>query len=245
MDACNVIEHPYARHRVGQCLATGYLDASAMCAAVGQLLEPWLATRSTRQRLQAMAQREGVPTGCLVLRKVARGRVCCWLHPALARRLAAWLSPELATAVEQWLKGWDSAAAPLPVAPRYVVQPHRWGYRYFSFHNELLLQLLGPLAREGLHWPAERWPGEADETAFTVWLAGRGIAVHAFACYHHVPPSGPGFDARLYPQVVYPRLREYLHGEWLSRRLAPYFASLRPPRALPLSLWCLPEDLAQ
>ncbi|MBD1550683.1 KilA-N domain-containing protein [Pseudomonas typographi] len=243
MAACDVTEHRYGGARISQRLASGYLDASAMCQAAGQKLEPWLAARSTRLRVQAMAQRWGVAGDQLVQRSVEQGRVRCWLHPALARRLAAWLSPHWAVAVEQWLAAWAAEAGPMvpPEAlPRYVVAPYRLAYGYFSFHNELVLHLLGPLARDGFEWPCRRWPAAADGVAFDTWLGGRGVAVRAFSVYRHHPLAGPAFQARLYPMALYPLLREYLYGEWLAKRIAGHLAGLNPPRALPAHSWQLP-----
>src|SRR5689334_12214916 len=76
----------------------GYINATAMCEAVGKLFGHYRANKTTDAFLAALASDIGIPISELVQSVKGGDPVLqgTWVHPKVAIHLAQWLSPEFA-----------------------------------------------------------------------------------------------------------------------------------------------------
>ncbi len=88
----------YQNSLIEQRTTDAYLNATAMCQAVGKLYADYRRLSSTAEYLNALSGDMGIPISELVSVKKggASNHQGTWVHPKVAIHLAQWLSPEFA-----------------------------------------------------------------------------------------------------------------------------------------------------
>ena len=95
-----LITHKVENARVNQRIGDGYIDATAMCKAVGKEFHDYSCTGPTRAFLAALATSTGISGDLLVIvvNKGVNEMRGTWVHPKVAVNLDQWCSPEFAVA---------------------------------------------------------------------------------------------------------------------------------------------------
>lgn len=115
----NIIKHEANSIPVGQRVADGYINATAMCKAAGKKLGHYLETQQNKDYLGVLASKLNVevlaknpdidnPVAAIVqvFQGVQYKNQGTWIHPKAAIHLAMWLSPEFAVQVTDWVYDW-------------------------------------------------------------------------------------------------------------------------------------------
>lgn len=225
-----LISHEIDNSIIPQRAIDGYVNATAMCQAVGKKLSHYLENRTTRDFIQELSSDAGIPASDLVL--VRKGGIPLeqgtWVHPDIAINLGQWCSPKFAVAVAKWVREWASGnvrSAKLPyhleryLANRAAIPPTHW-----SMLNEMTFLLIAPLEQSGYILPEKLVPDISEGRMFSKWLREeKGIDTASLPTYRHVYNDGRVVDARLYPNSVLHDFREHFHGVWMLKRALPYF----------------------
>src|SRR5437879_1064780 len=93
---------------ISQRTADGYINATAMCKAVGKLFGHYRENQTTKEFLEERSRSIGIPIDALVYTRATglneeRGT---WVHPDVAVHLAQWCSAKFAVAVARWVREW-------------------------------------------------------------------------------------------------------------------------------------------
>lgn len=108
-----LIPHDYQGQVITQRSRDGYINATAMCRAVGRPWSEYRRHKGTEAFLQALALDLQIPQVQLTMTVQgtpggdARNQGT-WVHPQVAVHLAQWLSPEFAVKVSRWVTDWLS-----------------------------------------------------------------------------------------------------------------------------------------
>jgi len=106
-----LIPHDYQGQVITQRSRDGYINATAMCRAVGKEWSRYKENKSTKDFFSALALDLGLTEAQLALTVLgtpggdARNQGT-WVHPQVAVHLAQWLSPEFAVKVSRWVTDW-------------------------------------------------------------------------------------------------------------------------------------------
>lgn len=219
----------------------GYINATAMCQAVGKLFADYRRNSSTVAFLEELSTDMGIPISQLI-QSVKGGSEPqgTWVHPDLAIHLAQWLSPKFAVAVSRWVREWLSGKQPggAPAArlphhiQRYLANRDRVPYTHFSVLNELTLNLIAPLESQGYTLPENMVPDISQGQMFAKWMRSKGVDTHSLPRYKHHYEDGRVVDAILYPIGYLHEFRLHFNEVWLPNRSHKYFRE-RDPSALP------------
>ena len=103
-----LIPHEIDGYMIPQRKKDGYVNATAMCKASGNLMGKYLQIQATKDYLRALSMSIGFPIDLLTEvistgKNEARGT---WVHPRVAVDLARWCSPAFAIWVIDWLYHW-------------------------------------------------------------------------------------------------------------------------------------------
>ena len=218
----------------------GYINATAMCQAVGKQMNDYLRLKSTKGFLEALAPATGIPAAELIQRVMGgnpevRGT---WVHPHVAIHLAQWLSPEFAVQVTQWVFEWINGQANrrarLPDhVRRYLVNRGKIPVTHFSMLDQMTLRLLAPLEDHGYTLPPTLMPDIALGRMFSRWLRDMGHNPDSFPSYdHEFIDHRPNVRARLYPNELMTAFNQKLD-EWLREGKARLYFKDRDKNALP------------
>jgi len=86
-----------------QCREDGYINATKLCKAGGKRFKHWNSLESTKELVNALFLKVGIPTFRLI--DSTKGRYGgSWIHPDLAIQLAQWISPVFALQVSGWVR---------------------------------------------------------------------------------------------------------------------------------------------
>ena len=116
----DIVPHTHNGQIIPQRAADGYINATAMCRAIGK---EWSNYRKNDTSEAFLIALEGslLIRRDLLIRTVATGpndRRGTWVHPQIAINLATWLSPDFAVQVSEWVISWMMGIAqrrpPLP-----------------------------------------------------------------------------------------------------------------------------------
>ena len=132
----------------------GYVNATAMCRAVGKLFADYRRLGVTQAFLEELSRSMGIPIDLLVFTNASglnehRGT---WVHPDVAINLGQWCSPKFAVAVSRWVREWmaGKSKANLPYhIQRYIANLAAIPNTHFSMLNEMIFLLIGPLEVAG------------------------------------------------------------------------------------------------
>src|ERR1051326_140536 len=206
--ALSLITHKIGNSFIPQRANDGYINATAMCNAVGKKFFDYWRNAVTQEFLQELARSAGIPADQLTFttttgKNEERGT---WVHPDVAMNLGQWCSPKFAVAVAQWVREWMSGnfTTKLPyhleryMANRAAIPIDKW-----SMLNEMTFNLIAPLEQSGYHLPEELVPDISTGRMFCKWLRDvKGLDTKRLPRYKHVYPDGRTVEANLYPLSI-------------------------------------------
>jgi len=218
----------------------GYINATAMCQAVGKAFADYRRNATTEAFLAELSADMGIPISELIqVLKGGNGPQGTWVHPDVAIHLAQWLSPKFAVAVAKWVREWMAGGkftggGKLPYhIQRYVANQANIPYTHFSVLNELTLNLIAPLEQQGYTLPDNLVPDISQGRMFAKWLRDeKGVDTDALPVYDHTYPDGRVCQAKLYPMEWLEDFRKHFHETWMPQKSQTYFKE-RDPGALP------------
>jgi len=81
-----------------------YINATQLCQAGGKQFNDWFRLNTTKQLIDALKSKTGIPV--LDLIEINKGglHLSSWIHPDLAIQLAQWISPIFALQVSSWIR---------------------------------------------------------------------------------------------------------------------------------------------
>ncbi|HHA2449605.1 TPA: KilA-N domain-containing protein [Stenotrophomonas maltophilia] len=218
----------------------GYINATAMCQAVGKRFFDYRRLEATGQFLDELAAETGYPVSELIQVVKGNGPQGTWVHPDVATHLAQWLSPKFAVAVAKWVREWLSGrqpnGGPAPGLPhhiqRYLANKDKVPYTHFSILSELAISLISPLEALGYTLPEHMVPDISEGKMFAKWLRGQGVDTSKVPTYRQRYADGRVCDAKMYPIGYLHSFRLHFNEVWLPNKAHQYFRE-RDPAALP------------
>lgn len=233
-----LIPHQVDNALIMQRAVDGFVNATAMCQAVGKKLSHYLENKTTKDFLEELASDAGIPASRLVI--VTKGGIAAqqgtWVHPDVAINLGQWCSPKFAVAVSKWVRDWmtGKSRAELPYhIQRYMANMSEVPHTHFSILNEMIFGVIAPLEAQGYTVPESMMPDISQGRMFCKWLRdAKGIDTDTLPTYRHTFSDGRVVHPKLYPLAVLEDFRRHLHDVWLRTRAIGYFAE-RSPAALP------------
>jgi hypothetical protein len=233
-----LIPHHIEKTLIHQRAVDGYVNATAMCAAVGKKFNDYTRLKTTAEFMAELAADTGIPATELIQSfnggdPYTQGS---WVHPDVAIHLAQWCSPKFAVAVSKWVREWLSGQAKPTNLPyhvqRYMANRNAIPVTHFSMLNELLFNLVAPLESAGYVLPEDMVPDISTGRMFCKWLRDeKGIDTNALPTYRHTYADGRVVEAKLYPNSLLTDFRKHFFEVWLPQRAELYFAD-RDPKAL-------------
>lgn len=234
----SIIPHDYDGTLIHQRAVDGYVNATAMCKAVGKQFNDYSRNASTREFLEELSRSTGIPVDQLVcINLIGKNRERgTWVHPDIAVNLGQWCSPKFAVAVSQWVREWMSGkitSAKLPYhLERYMANRSEIPHTHFSMLNEMTFALIAPLEDSGYTLPDRLLPDISEGLMFCAFLRNHGIDTDKLRKYKHTFQDGRVVFPKLYPNSVLALFREHFNEVWLPKKAIEYFQS-RDPEALP------------
>ena len=233
-----IIDRKAENEIISQRVTDGYVNATAMCKAVGKRWSHYFENITTKAFIQELSSVVGIPANGLV--QTITGGIPhlqgTWVHPQVAIHLAQWLSPKFAVLVSQWVMEWMSGKSTAPNLPyhlrRYMANMHNVPYGYFSMLNEVTLHLIGPLEQLGYIVSSSQIPDISLGKTFSKFLREKGYDVDSFPKYHHYYEDGRVVEARAYPDELLGVLKKFFVETWLKDKSYNYFYE-RDKNALP------------
>ena len=232
-----LIPHEIEETLINQRVIDGYVNATAMCKAVGKLFGDYSRLGQTQAFLAELNNVTGITVDHLVFTTVTgpnEGRGT-WVHPDIAINLGQWCSPKFAVAVSQWVREWATGKvqAHLPYhIQRYMANRSEIPPTHFSMLNEMIFALIAPLETSGYTLPENLVPDISEGLMFCRWLREeKGIDTNALPTYNHTYIDGRIVRAKLYPNAVLADFRAHFHKVWLPTKAVAYFQG-KDPKAL-------------
>ncbi len=234
-----LIPHQVEDTLVQQRSSDGYLNATAMCQAVGKRFSHYMENSSTAAYLDELAADVGIPTSQLIqVLKGGSGPQGTWVHPDVAIHLAQWLSPKFAVAVSRWVRDWlatghkGGGAMPYHLQ-RYMANQSKVPYTHFSVLSELTLGLIAPLEARGYTLPDKLVPDISQGKMFAAWMRKTiNMDTNTLPTYEHEFEDGRIVAAKLYPAEFLDMFRKHFTEVWMPERAVTYFRE-RDAKALP------------
>lgn len=257
----SLITHEIENTFVLQRAVDGYVNATAMCKAVGKNFADYQRLEVTKAFLVELSKElglpialssevktlqtnkltvgsMGIPTDLLIVtvtvgRNENRGT---WVHPDVAINLGQWCSPKFAVAVTKWVREWTTGKSKIGLPyhiQRYMANMSEVPHTHFSMLNELTFALIGPLESRGYVMPDNMVPDISEGRMFCKWLRDeKGIETDVLPTYKHRYTDGRVVNAKLYPLALLAEFRLHFNEVWLPQRSMQYFRE-RSPEALP------------
>jgi len=233
-----LIPHEVDNALIMQRAVDGYVNATAMCQAVGKKLSHYLENKTTKDFLQELASDAGIPASSLVI--VTKGGIAVqqgtWVHPDVAINLGQWCSPKFAVAVSKWVRDWmtGKSRGELPYhIQRYMANMSEVPHTHFSILNEMIFGVIAPLESQGFTIPESMMPDISQGRMFCKWLRDvKGIDTDTLPTYRHTFSDGRVVHPKLYPLAVLEDFRRHLNDVWLRTHARGYFGE-RAPESLP------------
>jgi len=225
---------------IAQRQSDGYINATAMCNAVGKKFNDYTRQASTKEFVEALKSDTGIPVTELI-QTVSGGdpaRQGSWVHPDLAINLAQWLSPKFAVMVSKWVREWlaggRNAGGSLPYhIQRYMANRTKVPYTHFSVLNELTIGLIAPLEDQAYTLPDHMVPDISQGKMFARWMRDKfGMDTDTLPTYKHAYADGRVVDAKMYPIGFLDEFRRHFHEVWIPQKAPEYFAA-RDSKAIP------------
>lgn len=108
MPSNDIVPHNHNGQVIAQRAGDGYINATAMCKAIGKEWSNYRKNDTTEAFLAALERSLRIRRDQLIL-SVSSGpndQRGTWVHPQIAINLATWLSPEFAVQVSEWVVTW-------------------------------------------------------------------------------------------------------------------------------------------
>ena len=235
----DLIPHEEENTVIYQRAVDGYVNATAMCKAVGKQFNDYARIGPTQAFLKELSSETGIPVSELI-QTVRGGNPSfqgSWVHPDVAMNLGQWCSPKFAVAVAKWVREWltgQSRPTNLPYhVQRYIANRSQIPPTHFSMLNEMIFALIAPLESAGYTLPENMVPDISEGKMFCKWLRDeKGLDTNSLPTYRHVYADGRAIQAKLYPNEVLADFRKHFHEVWFPKRAASYFKE-RDTNALP------------
>ena len=225
-----LIPHEVGNSIIPQRAVDGYVNATAMCAAVGKNFADYKRLVNTIAFLDELSSDMGIPISTLlVIRKGGNAlEQGTWVHPDVAVNLGQWCSPKFAVAVSRWVREWITGKFTSTKLPyhieRYLANMSDVPHSHFSMLNELTFNLIAPLELQGYALPERMVPDISEGKMFSKWLRDvKGMDTTSFPSYTHRYADGRAVLARLYPMAVLEAFRKHFHEVWIPKKMLPYF----------------------
>lgn len=223
-----LIQHETEGQIIDQRAVDGYINATALCKAVGRQWNHYWDSAGNQAFIAALSSDLQMPAQMLIHSSRVTGT---WVHPQVAMHLAQWLSPKFAVQVTKWVVEWmqggltPSASTRMPAhIQRYMVNRTAIPATHFSMLNELTFGLIAPLESEGYTLPDGLVPDISEGRMFSKWIRDeKGVEPSTFPSYKHRYLDGRVVDARLYPNEYLADFRAHFNNVWLPLRAAKYF----------------------
>ncbi len=233
-----LIPHKVENALILQRAIDGYVNATAMCNAVGKKFNDYSRLKATAEFLSELSKSTGIPADQLIFTETTgpnTGRGT-WVHPDVAINLGQWCSPKFAVAVSQWVRDWMAGRVKLAKLPyhieRYIANRSEIPSTHFSMLNEMIFALIAPLESAGYTIPDDMVPDISAGRMFCKWLREKkGIDTNSLPTYKHVYGDGRVVYPKLYPNEVLADFRKYFNTEWLPKKAVEYFRD-RDPKAI-------------
>lgn len=233
----DLIHHNAGGAIVDQRAQDGYINATAMCEAVGKAWAHYWSNATTQAFITELATDIGIPTSALV--QSVRGGITqgTWVHPQVATHLGQWLSPKFAVQVSKWIHAWmissaaTARATTLPVhLQRYMANDSKVPPGHFSILQETGVSLFGPLHMLGFDIPKGWVPDISVGKLFCTWLRDtHGVNPDTFPYYEHDYLDGrPMVFPHAYPDEYLALYRTWFRTVWLPQHGRRYFKSKDP-----------------
>lgn len=219
----------------------GYINATAMCKAVGKQFNDYSRLATTKAFVVELAAETGIPVSEQIQSVKGGNEVQgTWVHPDVAVHLGQWLSPKFAVAVARWVREWMSGrqpnGAPRPGLPhhiqRYLANKDQVPYTHFSILNELAISLIAPLEAKGYTLPDSMVPDISEGKMFAKWLRDQGVNTDNMPTYSNRYADGRVCKPKMYPIGYLHHFRLHFNEVWLPNKAHQYFRE-RDPVALP------------
>jgi hypothetical protein len=233
-----LISHKLENNLIHQRAADGYVNATAMCKAVGKNFADYRRLNNTDAFLKELSTSMGIPIDLLVITVVngTNDQRGTYVHPDVAINLGQWCSPKFAVAVSKWVREWATgkfSKAKLPYhLARYLANRGKIPHTHFSILNELALSLIAPLEQEGYTLPETMVPDISEGRMFSAWLRNKAYVPESFPSYEQEYEDGRKVQARLYPIELMFEFRKHFYEVWIPKRMRDYFEE-RDAKALP------------
>jgi hypothetical protein len=228
-----LIEHKEGEVIINQRAVDGYINATAICKACGKKFNDWHRLRVTEDFLKELSSVTGIPATELI-QTVQGGTPYlqgAWIHPQVAINLGQWASPKFAVNVAKWVFDWMSGKQTteyrLPYhLRRYIINRSKIPTTHFSMLDELTLRLVAPLEHYGYELPNSLMPDISMGRMFCSWCRDNGYDPDSFPTYEHIFDDGkrPPVQARLYPNELITKFRDFFNAIWLRKKAVEYFS---------------------
>lgn len=242
-----LIPHEVENTLINQRAIDGYVNATAMCKAVGKQFSDYSRLGVTTAFFEELSRSTGIPRDQLIFTTLdgpndGRGT---WVHPDVAINLGQWCSPKFAVAVSQWVREWATGKfkpASLPYhIQRYIANRSEIPPTHFSMLNEMIFALIAPLEAAGYTIPDDMVPDISTGRMFCKWLRDeKGVDTDSLPTYCHKFDDGRIVYPKLYPNEFLADFRKHFNEVWLPTKAGKYFKE-RDPKALPFFPKALPS----
>jgi len=233
-----LIPHKVENFLINQRAVDGYINATAMCQAVGKKLGHYLENKTTQDYLAELSRDIGIPISGLVI--IIKGGIVdvqgTWVHPEVAIHLGQWCSPKFAVQVSRWVREWSTGKSKPHNIPyhiqRYMANRSEIPHTHFSMLNEMIFALIAPLEAAGYTIPDDMVPDISAGKMFCKWLREeKDIDTDSLPTYRHEFADGRIVYPKLYPNEVLADFRNHFHKVWLPTKAEKYFKE-RDPKAI-------------
>lgn len=236
----DLITHNVENNIIHQRSSDGYVNATALCRAVGKQFGDYNRNKNTQAFLEVLSRSTRIDIDRLIITIIDGDiyRRGTWVHPQVAIHLGQWCSPEFAVAVAQFVNAWANGTLTqnnkMPYhLERYVENMDAVPHTHFSMLNELTVNLIAPMEKRGYTLPDNMLPDISEGKMFSKWLREvKGIDTNALPYYNHRYQDGRVVQARLYPIELLPDFRTHFHQVWIPQKAVTYFQQ-RDSNALP------------
>lgn len=237
----SLIKHEVNNSVIPQREVDGYINATALCKAVGKRWNDYSDTDKAKAFLKVMEAKTGKSVMELIQLVTTAGVKATWVHPKIAVNLGQWISPEFDYQVSEWVEDWisgkgsptkHSGSIPYHIK-RHMLNLNQVPAGYFSVLQEMTFILIGPLDNYGYELPDRMLPDISMGRFLCKHLRDAlGVDTDSLPVYLHRFPDGRTVEAKIYPNSYLAEFRRIIQEEWLPKKAAEYFKE-RDPIALP------------
>lgn len=234
-----LIEHEVDNQTISQRAEDGYVNATAMCDAVGRKFADYYRSKQAQAFLSELSTDMGIPISVLV--QVIKGGEShlqgTWVHPDVAIHLAQWCSPKFAVQVNRFVREWMQGTT---VAQKELASWRHFHDRvditkssvpngYFGVFHEIAGMIV-PMINSGVKLDEHTIPDiSVGRTWSNYWkskgmdsLFGQRINYpHEYPQYYAQSAAGQQ-EAWCYPESALGAFREWLRNEYQINKLPKY-----------------------